>query len=91
RKEEEIIYLGKNEKTLTLYSPKKIRYLLYDAGFLELNEFGNGILINPLIDDDQIPDFDVEEIKQTELHLSRNYNLNGSAFHIQVLAQKIIY
>lgn len=91
RKEEEIIYLGKNEKPVTLFSPKKIRYMLYDAGFLELNEFGNGILTSPLLDDDKIPDFDLQEIKLTELQLSRNYNLIGSAFHIQVLAQKIIY
>ncbi len=32
-----------------------------------------------------------DDLKKTELDLSRNYNLNGSAFHIQVLAQKIIY
>lgn len=91
QKEEEIIYLGKNEHPVTLFSPKKIRYMLYDAGFLELNEFGNGILTNPLLDDDKIPDFVIEDIKPTELQLSRNYNLIGSAFHIQLLAQKIIY
>lgn len=89
-KEEEIIYMGKDEFPLRFFSPKKIRHLLYDSGFLELNEFGNGILTNPMMDDYQINGSE-DELKKTELELSRNYNMNGAAFHIQVLAQKIIY
>lgn len=89
-KDEEIIYMGKDEFPMRFFSPKKIRHMLYDAGFLELNEFGNGILTNPMMDDQQVKGSE-EDLKKTELDLSRNYNLNGSAFHIQVLAQKIIY
>ncbi len=32
-----------------------------------------------------------DDLKKTELELSRNYNMNGAAFHVQVLDQKIIY
>lgn len=89
-KEEEMIYMGKNEFPLRFFSPKKLRHMLYDSGFLELNEFGNGILTNPMMDDQQINGSEAD-LKKTELELSRNYNMNGTAFHIQVLAQKIIY
>jgi ubiquinone/menaquinone biosynthesis C-methylase UbiE len=88
--EDEIIYMGKDRFPLRFFSPKKLRYLLYDAGFLELNEFGNGILTNPLMDDITINGAESELLK-SELALSRNYNMIGAAFHIQVLAQKIIY
>lgn len=90
KKEEEIIYMGKNEFPLRFFSPKKLRHMLYNSGFLELNEFGNGILTNPMMEDQQINGSE-DELKKTELELSRNYNMNGTAFHIQVLAQKIIY
>ncbi len=90
-KEEESIYMGKNEYPFRLFSPRKLRNMLYDFGFLELNEFGNGILTNPMMSNEKIKDSDFENLKKAELELSRNYNLNGSAFHIQVLAQKIIY
>ena len=89
-KEEELIYMGKNEFPLRFFAPKKLRYILYDSGFLELNEFGNGILTNPMMEDQQINGSE-DELKKTELELSRNYNMNGTAFHVQVLAQKIIY
>jgi len=89
-KDEEIVYMGKDEFPLRFFSPKKIRHMLYDAGFLELNEFGNGILTNPMMDDYQINGSE-DELKKTELEFSRNYNMNGAAFHVQVLAQKIIY
>ncbi len=82
--------MGKDNIPLKFFSPKKLRYMLYDCGFLELNEFGNGILTNPMMEDTTINGSESELLK-TELELSRNYNLNGSAFHIQVLAQKIIY
>lgn len=90
-KEEEEICMGKNEFPFRLFQPRKIRYMLYDAGFLELNEFGNGILTNPMMSDDKIPDAEFNILKKTELELSRNYNLIASAFHVQILAQKIIY
>jgi ubiquinone/menaquinone biosynthesis C-methylase UbiE len=89
-KDEEVIYMGKDKFPLKFFSPKKLRYLLYDCGFLELNEFGNGILTNPMMEDQKINGAE-NEMKKTELELSRNYNLIGAAFHIQVLAQKIIY
>jgi hypothetical protein len=89
-KDEEVIYIGKDKIPLKFFSSKKLRYMLYDCGFLELNEFGNGILTNPMMEDQKINGAE-NEIKKTELELSRNYNLNGAAFHIQVLAQKIIY
>jgi len=90
-KEEEEIYMGKNEFSFRLYQPRKIRHMLYDNGFLELNEFGNGILTNPMMGDEKISDTEFPTLEKTELELSRNYNLLASAFHIQVLAQKIIY
>lgn len=88
--DKEVIYMGKDKLPLQFFTPKKLRHMLYDAGFLELNEFGNGILTNPLMDD-LIINGSESELLNTELSLSRNYNLNGAAFHIQVLAQKIIY
>lgn len=90
-KEEEDIYMGKNEIPFRLFHPRKIRYMLYDTGFLELNEFGNGIITNPLMRDDQIPESNYTTLLDTELELSRNYNLIASAFHVEVLAQKIIH
>ena len=90
-KEEELIYMGKNSLPFRLFSPKKMRYMLYDVGFLELNEFGNGIITNPMMEDDDFRPEDLERIMETELSLSRNYTLIGSAFHIEVLAQKIIH
>ncbi len=89
--DEEMIYMGKHEIPFRLFSPKRIRYLLYDAGFLELNEFGNGIITNPLQEDHEFLTGDLDEIMNTELMLSRNYVMTGSAFHIEVLAQKIIH
>lgn len=90
-KEEEEIYLGKNEFPFRMFQPRKMRYMLYDTGFMELNEFGNGILTHPMMSDDKIPDEQFEELKDQELQLSRNYNLIASAFHVEVLAQKVIY
>ncbi len=90
-KDEELIYMGKNSVPFRLFASKKLRYMLYDAGFLELNEFGNGILTHPMMDNGDFNPEDVERIKQSEVNLSRNYTLIGSAFHIEVLAQKIIH
>lgn len=90
-KEEENIYMGKNEIPFRLFQPRKIRYLLYDNGFLEINEFGNGIITHPMMSDDQIPDIKFSSLIETELEMSRNYNLIASAFHVEVLAQKIIH
>jgi ubiquinone/menaquinone biosynthesis C-methylase UbiE len=89
--EEEEIYLGKNDFPFRMFQPRKIRYSLYDNGFMELNEFGNGILTNPMMEDDKIADPDFENLKKLELELSRNYNLIASAFHVEVLAQKVIF
>jgi ubiquinone/menaquinone biosynthesis C-methylase UbiE len=89
--DEENIYMGKNEVPFHLFNPRKVRYMLYDNGFLELNEFGNGILTHPMMADDLIPDAVFEALKKNELELSRNYNLIGSAFHVELLAQKIIH
>ncbi|MCB2219541.1 MAG: methyltransferase domain-containing protein [Bacteroidetes bacterium] len=89
--EEEMIYMGKHEMPFRLFSPKRIRYMLYDAGFLELNEFGNGIITNPLNEDHEFSITDLDHILDTELTMSRNYIMTGSAFHIEVLAQKIIH
>lgn len=90
-KDEEDIYMGKNEIPFHLFNPRKIRYMLYDNGFLELNEFGNGIITHPMMSDDQIPDINFTTLKKSELELSRNYNLIASAFHVELLAQKIIH
>lgn len=90
-KDEEDIYMGKNEIPFRLFNPRKVRYMLYDIGFLELNEFGNGIITHPMMPDEEIPDIDFDKVKEQELELSRNYNLIASAFHIEVLAQKIIH
>ncbi|MBE0654069.1 MAG: methyltransferase domain-containing protein, partial [Bacteroidales bacterium] len=89
--EEETIYMGKHEIPFRLFAPKRIRYMLYDSGFLELNEFGNGIISNPLKEDHEFEHADLDLIKESELALSRNYIMTGAAFHIQVLAQKIIH
>lgn len=89
--EEEEIYLGKNEYPFRMFQPRKIRYMLYDNGFMEINEFGNGILTNPMMDDEQIAEDDLGALKEIELELSRNYSLVASAFHVEVLAQKIIH
>ena len=89
-KEEELIYMGKNNVPFRLFSPKKIRHLLYDSGFMEVNEFGNGIITHPMMDDELFKKDALETIKNAELALSRMYTLIGSAFHIEVLAQKVI-
>lgn len=91
KQDEEMIYMGKNEIPFRLFAPKTIRHLLYDAGFLEINEFGNGIISNPLKEDFEYGQADMQELMKAELAMSRNYIMTGSAFHIQVLAQKIIH
>jgi len=90
-REEELIYMGKNNWPFRLFSPKKIRYMLYDAGFLELNEFGNGVITNPMMEDLDFNPEDLDRIIKTEISLSRNHSLIGTAFHVEVLAQKIIH
>lgn len=89
--EEEEIYLGKNEIPFRMFQPGRIRHMLYDQGFMELNEFGNGILCNPMMSDEKLAETDMALLGELELSLSRNYSLVGSAFHVQVLAQKIIH
>lgn len=89
-KDEELIYMGKNNVPFRLFSPNHFRSLLYDAGFMEVNEFGNGIITNPMMEDHLFRPESLENIKESELKMSRNYSLMGSAFHIEVLAQKVI-
>jgi ubiquinone/menaquinone biosynthesis C-methylase UbiE len=89
--EEEEIYLGKNEFPFRMFQPHRIRHMLYDCGFMELNEFGNGILTNPMMGDDKLEGTDLGLLSKLELSLSRNYSLVGSAFHVEVLAQKVIH
>ncbi len=89
--EEEEIYLGKNEFPFRMFQPHRIRHMLYDSGFMEVNEFGNGILTNPMMGDDRLEGTDLALLGELELSLSRNYSLVGSAFHVEVLAQKVIH
>lgn len=89
--EEEEICLGRNEFPFRMFQPHRIRHMLYDQGFMELSEFGNGILTNPMMDDDQLAGADMGLLQAMELSLSRNYSLVGSAFHVEVLAQKVIH
>jgi ubiquinone/menaquinone biosynthesis C-methylase UbiE len=90
-KEEVVLPVHDSDLLFRLFLPKKIRYMLYEAGFLDLKEFGNGILIHPMMEDAELSGVDFKEISDAELMMSRNYNTSGAGFHIEVLAQKIIY
>ncbi|MBN1340835.1 MAG: methyltransferase domain-containing protein [Bacteroidales bacterium] len=91
KKEEADLAFNDAGLTFRLFMSKKIRYMLYEAGFLDLKEFGNGILTHPMMKDEELTGINFEKIAEAELKFSRNYNSTGAAFHIQVLAQKIIY
>ena len=44
-----------------------------------------------MMGDDKLEGTDLGLLSELELSLSRNYNLVASAFHVEVLAQKVIH